>query len=477
MRPGPRSSDRIATPRCRRTDLLPSIDPLDLVDPERFAPRRLSARRVDAAAGRGAGRVLRATRATSPSGRSRSTPTSGRSRHNRCAFSNEHGLILGPLGARSPAVGDDRHARPAAPRAPAPGRDAALHAARDPVAPRGDRAHRASRSSTTWRRRTTPREFDFVERIAAPLPIAVISWILGVPRSDWQLLFQWTNEVIGKDDPEFRRPGETAGQTIKRARGEMHAYLGDLIEQRRREPRRRHREPLAERRDRRRAADRAATPPVLRAHRRGGQRDHTQRDQRGVARVLRASRRVGEAPRRSRAPARRGGGDAALGQSRSSTSRAWQPRMPRCTASRSARASTSRCSSRRRTVTRTCSSDPFAFRIDRHPNPHLAFGHRRALLHGRAPRAPRDGDGLPSSARPARVVRGDRARWSASAPLSTAASSTCRSAAASRKPGATERKDRLTMGQELSEKVAIVTLLPVDGRTVAGPPSGSSGTS
>jgi cytochrome P450 len=42
--------------------------------------------------------------------------------------------------------------------------------------------------------------------------------------------------VIGKDDPEFRRPGETPGQTIRRARGELHAYLGDLIEERRREP-------------------------------------------------------------------------------------------------------------------------------------------------------------------------------------------------------------------------------------------------
>jgi cholest-4-en-3-one 26-monooxygenase len=80
-------------------------------------------------------------------------------------------------------------------------------------------------------------EFDFVERVAAPLPIGVISWILGVPRDDWQLLFRWTNEVIGKDDPEFRRPGETPGQTIRRARGEMHLYLNDLIEERRREPR------------------------------------------------------------------------------------------------------------------------------------------------------------------------------------------------------------------------------------------------
>ena len=79
-------------------------------------------------------------------------------------------------------------------------------------------------------------EFDFVERVAAPLPIGVISWILGVPRDDWKLLFQWTNEVIGKDDPEFRRPGETPGQTIRRARGELHAYLEDLIAKRRLEP-------------------------------------------------------------------------------------------------------------------------------------------------------------------------------------------------------------------------------------------------
>jgi cholest-4-en-3-one 26-monooxygenase len=79
-------------------------------------------------------------------------------------------------------------------------------------------------------------EFDFVERVAAPLPIAVISWILGVPQSDWSLLFRWTNEIIGKDDPEFRRPGETPGQTIRRARGELHGYLGELIERRRRQP-------------------------------------------------------------------------------------------------------------------------------------------------------------------------------------------------------------------------------------------------
>lgn len=79
-------------------------------------------------------------------------------------------------------------------------------------------------------------ELDFVERIAAPFPLAVIAWILGVPQDDWELLFRWTNEVIGKDDPEYRRPGDTPGQTIKRARGEVHAYFRSLLDERRADP-------------------------------------------------------------------------------------------------------------------------------------------------------------------------------------------------------------------------------------------------
>jgi len=80
-------------------------------------------------------------------------------------------------------------------------------------------------------------ELDFVERIAAPFPLAVIAWVLGVPSDDWELLFRWTNEVIGKDDPEYRRPGETAGQTSKRARSELQAYFQSLIDERRRDAR------------------------------------------------------------------------------------------------------------------------------------------------------------------------------------------------------------------------------------------------
>ncbi len=79
-------------------------------------------------------------------------------------------------------------------------------------------------------------ELDFVERISAPFPLAVIAWILGVPRDDWPLLFRWTNEVIGKNDPEYRRPGETPDDTFRRARGEVHTYFKALIEQRRQHP-------------------------------------------------------------------------------------------------------------------------------------------------------------------------------------------------------------------------------------------------
>jgi cholest-4-en-3-one 26-monooxygenase len=79
-------------------------------------------------------------------------------------------------------------------------------------------------------------ELDFVDRIAAPFPLAVIAAVLGAPRSDVADLFRWTNEIIGKDDPEYRREGESPGQTIKRARGELHGYLRSLIGERRQNP-------------------------------------------------------------------------------------------------------------------------------------------------------------------------------------------------------------------------------------------------
>jgi cytochrome P450 len=76
---------------------------------------------------------------------------------------------------------------------------------------------------------------DFVQDVSARITIAVIAEMLGVPRSDWDLLFRWTNEIIAPQDPEFQK-GQTAEETINRARLEVFAYFNELSERRRAEP-------------------------------------------------------------------------------------------------------------------------------------------------------------------------------------------------------------------------------------------------
>jgi cytochrome P450 len=76
---------------------------------------------------------------------------------------------------------------------------------------------------------------DFVQDISARITIAVIAEMLGVPRPDWDLLFRWTNEIIAPQDPEFQK-GQTAEETINRARVEVFAYFSELVERRRLEP-------------------------------------------------------------------------------------------------------------------------------------------------------------------------------------------------------------------------------------------------
>jgi cytochrome P450 len=79
-------------------------------------------------------------------------------------------------------------------------------------------------------------ECDFVERVAMPLPLAVIAWLLGIPREEWKLLTDWTNQLTGHADPEFQQAGEHAGQTRERARAEVFTYFEELVEARRRNP-------------------------------------------------------------------------------------------------------------------------------------------------------------------------------------------------------------------------------------------------
>jgi cholest-4-en-3-one 26-monooxygenase len=46
---------------------------------------------------------------------------------------------------------------------------------------------------------------DFVLQVARELPLQAIAGLLGVPLEERDKLFDWTNKMIGDDDPEFRR--------------------------------------------------------------------------------------------------------------------------------------------------------------------------------------------------------------------------------------------------------------------------------
>lgn len=75
---------------------------------------------------------------------------------------------------------------------------------------------------------------DFVRDISAPITIAVIAEMLGVPRQDWDLLFRWTNEIIAPQDPDFSRGNPR--ETLEQARVELFTYFNELVAQRRAQP-------------------------------------------------------------------------------------------------------------------------------------------------------------------------------------------------------------------------------------------------
>jgi cholest-4-en-3-one 26-monooxygenase len=100
-------------------------------------------------------------------------------------------------------------------------------------------------------------DVDFVTEVAAVVSIFVIAEILGIPRSDWQQLFRWTNQTMGATDPEFQseagsvRHGSLPMKAIKgdeesywasvketeaAALRQQFEYFSRLIESRRREP-------------------------------------------------------------------------------------------------------------------------------------------------------------------------------------------------------------------------------------------------
>jgi len=77
---------------------------------------------------------------------------------------------------------------------------------------------------------------DFVSSVAAPLPIAVIAQMMGLPRTEWPQLFRLTNATIGAFDPEYVAPGESVEQAVRRSQRELLEYFAAIAEERRHNP-------------------------------------------------------------------------------------------------------------------------------------------------------------------------------------------------------------------------------------------------
>lgn len=69
---------------------------------------------------------------------------------------------------------------------------------------------------------------DFVTQVASELPLQAIAELLGVPEADRRKLFDWSNQTLNYDDPEYGNPNEAFAEII--------GYAWNMAEQRRANP-------------------------------------------------------------------------------------------------------------------------------------------------------------------------------------------------------------------------------------------------
>lgn len=79
-------------------------------------------------------------------------------------------------------------------------------------------------------------EGDFVRDVAARQPLRMITEILGIPRDQEEFVLKVTNENFGIEDPEFQRPGETREERLAFLT-DAFTFLTEITEDRRRAPR------------------------------------------------------------------------------------------------------------------------------------------------------------------------------------------------------------------------------------------------
>ena len=74
---------------------------------------------------------------------------------------------------------------------------------------------------------------DYVVDVAAEVPLQVIAEMLGVPQEDRHKLFEWSNRMIGSEDPEYI----VSEEEVMNAQVEMFMYANELAAERREMPR------------------------------------------------------------------------------------------------------------------------------------------------------------------------------------------------------------------------------------------------
>jgi cholest-4-en-3-one 26-monooxygenase len=75
-------------------------------------------------------------------------------------------------------------------------------------------------------------EADFVTDLSAELPLQVIAELLGVPRDDRHRMFEWSNRMVGNEDPEYQTQAEEALVAAM----ELYAYAAELFAVKRIDP-------------------------------------------------------------------------------------------------------------------------------------------------------------------------------------------------------------------------------------------------
>ncbi|WP_280360842.1 cytochrome P450 [Nocardia wallacei] len=69
---------------------------------------------------------------------------------------------------------------------------------------------------------------DFVEQVACELPLQAIAELLGVPQDERHKLFDWSNQMLNYDDPEYGDPVTASAEIL--------GYAWNMAERRRAEP-------------------------------------------------------------------------------------------------------------------------------------------------------------------------------------------------------------------------------------------------